>query len=115
MSDPAIPQLRQLKRREAALLTKREKQQLRRARDLLIRVRKRHGEAAGIELDYEDDEFTESAEGAEARIEMLFDADDAERKVLIGEVEKLRMRAWLDAGAPGLEDALGRPGENTDV
>ncbi len=107
MPDPALQQLRLLQRRQRALLTKRERQQLKRSQDLLQRLRSRHAEAAGIDPDLEDDEITESAHTADARIEMLLDGDDAERSAILGDVERLRMRGWLDAGAPGLEQALG--------
>ena len=104
MSDPALQQLRVLQRRQAALLTKRETQQLRRTLGLLQRVLERHAEL-------EDGEIVDSAHGANTKIGMLLSADDDERAAILGDVERLRMRGWLDAGAPGLEQALAARGD----
>ena len=108
MPDPALKQIRQLKRRQQALLSRSEKKQLRRTQGLLHLVLRRHAEL-------EDGDIVDSAHGANTKIGMLLSADDCERAAILGDVERLRMRGWLDAGAPGLEQALAARGDTTDV
>ena len=96
-----VDQIENMKNLRAGLLTRRELAQLHRAVLLLDRVFARRCVAMGFEPGYgeeDGDEIAWSAAAARARIEMLIDGDDEERKRLGREAERLEFDLLLDGG-----------------